>query len=273
MFRFGARNSSMLSKIVFSPPDDLGFGGGADDSGVQDDHFDDGDLGDSQEGYSGGFGQDDEINLEDDPDLKDFWNTGDDDNSSAETPEQRSERLRAEEQEMAAELQSGLESFAFSDDLIPEDFNPADPQQLRGVLASAVRQGAAMTMKLMFKPVNKAISVHNQNLRDYVERHTQSNDQNNRFESLLSRQIPAVNDPLSGPLIKQLAETQRKRYPNDPQAAIRAVVKGMKSMGMPIQNSRGSRNLPPGSQTGQNMLEGFFSDMTPPRRPQTRLKK
>lgn len=262
-------NSTGYARITMSPPDDMTPGGGGDDSGGQDENYFDDGIDESQDGNDDGLDENGEINLASDPDLKDFWNTGDEDDNS-ETPEQRSERLRNEERDMAAQLQQGLDSFAFADDLIPDDFNPADPGQMREVLASAIRQGASMTMQLMFKPVNKALQTHNQNLRDYVAQHTQQNDGNQRFESMLARAIPAVGDSLSGPMIKQLAETQRKRYPNDPQAAIRAVQKGMKAMGMSTQRGRTQGNVPAGSQSGPGMLDGFFSGL---QRPTNRLGK
>src|SRR5690606_38806993 len=127
-------SSTGYARIAMAP-DGMG-GGDGDIEDNSDDFFDDG-IPDSDDGMGSGFGGDDEINVETDPDLQDFWNTDDDDENS-ETPEQRSERLRNEEKEMAAALQAGLDSFTLADDLIPDDFNPADPSQLRSVMSNAI---------------------------------------------------------------------------------------------------------------------------------------
>ena len=228
-------NISHRSMIAYAP-EGLGDGDGGD---IDDDLFsEDGNQGDDSDDEPGSQSQNDtEITVGGDDDLANFWE-GFGDSDEELTDEQLQQQLKDSEKAMGQQIIDGINNFAIPADLMPENFDPTDTNQLNSYVQKAVALGIQQSIQLMLAPMQTALKHHSTSMQRYVKRTQQDGFQNQGWEAALSNAIPAINDPINGPVIKTIAAQARRNSKGNDRAAIQSTLKALSAMGM---NPRGNR--------------------------------
>lgn len=156
----------------------------------------------------------------------------------------RAAALQVEEQAMATRMQNGLASMNLPEDVIPADFNAADPRQLRELLASVQRTTAKNTLALMFPPVQAAMKQLQDNMRMEIRNSQQGSVEKGQQEAALIRNIPAAANPKLRPVIDLAYGQALSRSKGDVKAAVIMTRKALIAMGMKIGAPATRQNQP-----------------------------
>lgn len=269
---------NVYDRITFHPTSfESGSPGGGDDEGF-DEIGNDGDD-DEGEGDQGESGADDKIT--DDPEsfMSDLFPAGDedDDDEEEETPEQ----IAAAESQMAEDLKNGLSKLTLAEDLIPDDFDPNDPKQMRELLNKVQINAATNAIKLMFAPVQQTLNRMGGQMRREMRQTSRSGHDAVNERMALEESFPGIKNPVIAPVIKTIYEAAKKKHPTDRKAALAATRKGLAAVGVDGSDAgkAGSRQRDSeggdGFRTGASALDGLGLRLPQPKRAQTgnRMRK
>jgi hypothetical protein len=258
---------------VFAPPGE-GAGGG-EESFLNDDDFDfDGPSGDDELDDVDPFAQagatsdeddseEDGINVDPEdilgqlfgePESKTPANTGGNNPPGPGNQQQtQGDNPQEIQRALAEQLNQGIGALNIAEDVIPEDFNPADPKQLREVLKKTQQATARAAINLMFVPVQAAIGQAVKQMRLEMQQSASSATGKQAATQMLEQHVPAYRSPKLRPLVNMIFDQSQKRFPGDLRAQVAATRKGLKAMGVSSGSSasRGSSRTPSGaSKTG-----------------------
>lgn len=161
--RYAGKISSFVP-LMAPPGEGSNAAGGAGEAGNES-----GDGNDPQEPG----GDDDEV--EDDPELAGLFADDDDVKpdefdflSQGEAYQPTAEEQQAT-QELGIQVKQSIDDFALGNDLIPDDFDPSDPAQLRDVLSATHRQAIQSTMQMMIPIINHALGTTAKQLKHHFD--------------------------------------------------------------------------------------------------------
>jgi len=259
---------NVYDRITFSP---TSFEAGGDEGGEGDEGFgsipetDAGDEGDEGESESGD-------NITDDPEsfMSDLFPAGDDDDDDepAETPEE----IAAAETQMAKDLKDGLAGLTLAEDIIPEDFDPTDPKQMRELLNKVQINAATNAIKLMFSPVQQTLNRMGGQMRREMRQTSRSGHDAVNERVSLEESFPGIKNPVIAPVIKTIYEAAKRKHPTDRKAAFAATRKGLLAVGIDGSDagkagrSRGGESGNNGLRTGASALDGLGLRLPQPAR-------
>lgn len=278
-------------RIAYSPPDDFGGGGG----GPDDSDLDLGDPNDAGGGDGGdddifgfntedldGFEGDDTITDDADRLLSQFWRDDASPNNGNGTQGNGNQGQNPQEVQaaIAQEMENSLNAMGVPEDLIPADFNPADPRQFREVLTQVQRATARETIRTMFRPVQAALGGIVTQLRQEMQQASSGAVNQQKAERMLSDAIPAFNSAGTRPVVQMLFEKAQNRFPGDLRKQVIATKKAAAAMnlrGMTQAPTRNGRTGNGRSQQGE-MLTGskaldVFATLPVPKQSQTQRSR
>lgn len=256
---------NVYDRITFSP---TSFEAGGGEGSEGDEGF--GTIPDSDEGDDGDEGESNTgDNITDDPEsfMSDLFPAGDEDEDEepAETPEE----IAAAETQMAKDLKDGLANLTLAEDLIPEDFDPTDPKQMRDLLNKVQINAATNAIKLMFAPVQQTLNRMGGQMRREM-RQTSRNGLDGQNERVaLEESFPAIKNPVLSPVIKTIYEAAKRKHPTDRKAAFAATRKGLLAVGVDgsdLGKGARQRNDGNGLRTGASALDGLGLRLPQPAR-------
>lgn len=146
--------------------------------------------------------------------------------------EQRAAQLRAQETALATELNNAVNSIAFSEDMIPADFNPQDSKQLRTLLAKVSQESVKKSMQLMFKPMQSALVAMRDNMRLEMQNTNQQTQQTTVAEAALIRNIPIAGTKQMRPVVDMFFNRAMKKTNGDVRLAVIATRKALTAAGI-----------------------------------------
>lgn len=159
-------------------------------------------------------------------------------------------------QTMAAEIQNMLKGVKLSDDAIPEDFNPSDPQQLRGVMDKAIQQGAMAGMQLTFKPMQAAMKQLATDLQSQMRSMFEEYGGKQGNEKTLARIVPEVEDSEMAPMVNGLFKQAMTKKGATAETAAQAVRKVLDGFGMK-RDKKSDDPFSGGFKVGNDALDAF----------------
>jgi len=280
-------NSTSLTPLAYSPPDDLG---GAD--------FDDDDNGPILESNTGGDDDlditdmlgdiGDEEGIEDDPEIKDdggdflaqFYKKGKDekDDENDEEDEDAGDSPEAQ-QALATEIKNGIAALSIPESAIPDDFDPSNRKQLVALLATVQKDTVQQTMRIMWNPIAAALKQTHVRMRQEWKAGIGDGVTGSQRSQLLDQLIPNHGDPGVSDVVATLMARAKKRFPDSVRNQVLSTRKAMQSLGMKVGKSsassgKGQQNRGSRGRTG-NILDNFaklpaaaFGD---PNRPTNRI--
>lgn len=175
----------------------------------------------------GGLDDDGEINDDFDPLLSDIFKV----NADSEL-ENEDEDLTQVQKDLTASMQAGLAALSIPEDLIPENFDPRDPKQLRTLLGDVQKRTASATLSLAMQPVQAALAAMERKFDARLKNSGKQQQLNQSTDQFLETQIPAYADPKRRPFIKSLVAQAQQTHPKDRKAVVKAVKASMAAMGM-----------------------------------------
>jgi hypothetical protein len=150
--------------------------------------------------------------------------------------------------ELAKQINTGLAAITLPEDIVPEDFNPSDPKQMRSLLTNVSMHGARAAISLMMTPMQVGLGSMAKQLRKEMLTTASTTTQDSVTSRLLEANVPAYKNPKLKPMVDMVLQQAKTRFPGNPQAQVKVVRKIMASMGTrsgssaPRGNSRGRTN-------------------------------
>ena len=226
-----------------------GMGGGG---SIPDDDGDEGDLGgdesdidddiDPFEAAGRGKKKDDDsdddskISLEGKDFLEQFWDEGDDENEDDDEDAGDDEESQ---KAIGEELKAMINGLTIPEDLIPEDFDPADPKQFRDVVGKIQRQTAALTLKAVFKPMAAALNQQAVRMRKEYQEYVEQHSSGSSIRSRLIDEIPAAGDRKHRQIVNMVMKQAATKFPKDQENQLRSARKALAALGI-TKNTRTS---------------------------------
>lgn len=210
----------------------------------------DGESGEQNDDTDPESGEDDN---EDDPPRR-RRNRGDDQNDD-DPPLSRPAR------ELAATIRTTIEGIGLPDDLLPENFNPSDPVQLRDALTRTARNTAAHTSSLMVRVMQQILTAEREAMHTEIDRRVNGQANQQRTRQMLESAIPEMEQPALAPLIQTMFDRAMKTHKGKPAAAIAATKRSMAALGMILGGSQspgGDRRGSRSTRSGNEALDQFF---------------
>lgn len=245
------------------------------------------DFGDAEEFANGnGFGDGEDGDDEaDDEELQEAMRllNGDDEDEENEGTNDGSDGAGATQEQLQQEIQAAVRAMSIPEDVIPEDFDPTDSRQLRGVLGAVQQRTALATMGIVFKPVQAAMAQMQQHFAAEMDRKIKEATEGIQGQGQLEQIVPELTDPKLGPIIKNLDRVYKEKG-KKPLERAKLIRRMLDTTGLASKNrgggngggsnrsnqNRSSRDSQPGNgavRTGAAALD-FFAPM-----PQTGKRK
>lgn len=228
----GLKNQ-LMGNIAWAPEGFGGYGGGGDDGGGADL----GDLDGGAEGFddldTDGLDTDSEITLDEPNDFlaELFKEEPPDPNAAPVDPYASIDSEFPKQEDVTNEILASIEGFSLPEDIIPDDFNPNDPKQLRAVMADSARHGMQAAISTMFKPIEIAMRRNERIMNQRIQDAVKGGISQDKTQDTLEKFVPAVKDPAMRATVENLF-TQARKKEKDPAKAAQMVARGMKAMGM-----------------------------------------
>lgn len=164
-----------------------------------------------------------------------------DDEEQTIAPGPSTEELQQQAEAIQKDITDAVASYHFDEKLIPEDFNPSDPQQLRDVLESSQRHAIAETMKMVFRPITRIMQDSEGQMQRIVQAALMQERGSTQTKTLLEQAIPIANDPQMGGVVKSVFNQAMKKTGN-PKAAIALTKAMLTKMNVNIKGHQLPRN-------------------------------
>lgn len=269
---WGLNNSTSLTQLAYSPPDDLGGadfddegtgpileGGGGGGDGEDDDLDLAGLLGDEQDENQ----DQDEINNDGGNFLAQLYKRGKDekDDEEDEGDEDAGDSPEAQEA-LANEIKSGIGNLSIPESAIPEDFDPTNRKQLRDLLVTVQKDTVQQTMRIMWNPIAAALKQTHVRMRQEWKAGIGEGVTGSQRQQLLDQLIPNHGDPGVSDVVATLMTRAKKRLPGNVRAQVQATRKAMIGLGMKVgkssQTSTGNKQNRGGrGSSSKSILDNF----------------
>jgi len=161
---------------------------------------------------------------------------------------------------LATEIQNMIAAMNLKEDLVPEDFNPADPKQLRDLLNKSNQQTAMAVVQMTMKPMTVAFQQFSSDIKTFIGDSLKNNNQGTQAQQLFEREIPESKGE-HGAMAKNMFENAMKRTKGDAKAAVAATRRALDALG--IKNKPQGDPMAGGSgfKQGTAALDSMFSDL------------
>ena len=150
-------------------------------------------------------------------------------------------------------IQNIMKSLRPPEDMIPEDFNPSDPKQLRDILGKTQQQTAQATLQMMLIPMQEAMTQMATDLKADFAKQLGEFGSKSDSKRVLAELVPEVNNPEHAGLVNTLYSNALKKKGATSTDAAKAVRIALDALG--IKGKGGSnRNSDPSQ--GANFKSG-----------------
>jgi len=167
--------------------------------------------------------------------LEALWHDDTQDNENAD--DDVTEDLTAQAEEMRELIEQGIDNFSIDDSLIPEDFNPNDPRQLKQVLVDTQKKAIEQTMQMVFKPIALIMQDSEHKMQRIVQEALSKDRGAYESKQLLERELPIVNDRKVGGVVKTIYDRALTKT-NDARKAIELTKRSLEELGI---NTKGHK--------------------------------
>lgn len=228
-----------------SIPDDEGDDNQGNDDDI--DELDDEDMLEKpRKKKDGESGDDDEISLESKDFLDQFWDEDDEDEDEDDDDAGDSEESQ---KALGNELKAMIEGLTIPEDMIPEDFDPADPKQFRDVVGKIQRQSVALALKAVFKPMAAALNQQTNRMRKEYQAYVEEHSTGSSIRSRLVDAIPAAADKKHRQIVGMVLKQASQKFPKDTENQLRSARKALAALGI-------TKDTRSGTGTGRRTSDG-----------------
>lgn len=165
-------------------------------------------------------------------------------------------------------LRQGIEGLQLSDEAFRNEdgseVNFNDPQQVRELFNRSMRHSAATALRLIFQPLQAALTRQQENLLAEMDNRIHSNTSSTRINDLLTAEIDVYSKPGFKQTVDGLVQQAQRNGMNDPTQIVSNVKKALKAMNIKFQPSRGGGgqgngggNAPSMKRSGASALDLF----------------
>lgn len=201
---------------------------------------------------------------EDEPDPEGDDDSTDDDDDDDDTT--------AQSEALNKEIGDLIKGYSIPDDAIPDDFDAADPKQLKALLNRTSQSAIAHAMAVTIRPVQAAMTHLERTLTRQMDDRIKSSSTELRDSSIFNDLIPEAEDPkykgVVSSLHKSLKESKPKMSVRERATTIRKLLNqmGIKGSKRPT-NKRGQQDSDDSTsiRTGSAALDSFFGKMPTPK--------
>lgn len=149
------------------------------------------------------------------------------------------------QKDLQTDMMNAIKGMSIPEEVIPDDFDPSDSKQLRGVLNDVQQRTALNTLSLVFKPVQVALTQMQTNMGKEIGRRIREATDSLGGQSVLAQEVPEISDPKLGPMIRTMdaAYKAKGKKPLERAKMIRKVLDttGLKGKGNKSKNQSRSR--------------------------------
>lgn len=194
-------------------------------------------------------------------------NDGDDQNQNQNQNDQNNNqnnnqngKKETPEQQLARSIQQMIAGHTVAEDLIPADFNPADPKQLRDLLGKTQQQSIAVAVQAAFLPMQQVMKQFSTDMRAEFQSAIKQFGSGRDARSTLESVVPEINSPEYGGLVQSMFDQAIKRKGATPKTASDNVRKALDAMGINKANQGsggGGDSFTGGFKTGKSALDVF----------------
>lgn len=172
------------------------------------------------------------------------------------------EQQRAAGQALATRIGEALNSFKFSEDIIPENFDPNDSRQLRELLAKTSRHSMLQTITIMMDPLKQMMEKNSRLMRKEMGSMMSQSSREADSKAILKAHVPEIDDPSLRPVVQGLFQTAMSKNKGNPEAAAKQIRKALDAMGLKTERTARSDPSGAGFRSGRSALD-FMSPLPP----------
>lgn len=256
--------------IAFAPDKEGADSGGGDTTqgGEGDDTATGGDGNDTANGGDG------EINLDGAEAIAMLFSDDEKDEELLTTPPASLGIQSAED--ITKAMEDNVKGISMPEGMIPADFNPADPKQMRKLLTDAMQLGARHILNASFIPIRNALKLQQFNTQKDVQTRLRSQTTRGNDQKTLEENIPAALDPENRTMVQTMFKRSQAKFPNNPKQAIAATKKALQAMNidpMLAPKSKTNSSGSTGVKRGNDALDGFAPLATGPKGTASNLRR
>jgi hypothetical protein len=139
-------------------------------------------------------------------------------------PKTTPEDMEKSRKTLQADMVASISAFSVPKDLIPENFDPTNPQAMAEVFNNFGRQIIMEALPILMKPMQLALSTMDSDVNRRIKESLNGFEQKSGIEKEL-QDVPGYDDPAIGPLLKNAVGVLRESGQNDKQivSAIKAM--------------------------------------------------
>ncbi len=189
--------------------------------------------------------------------LSQFWGADEKDEDEDDPDADAGDSKEAREA-LTAKVAAAINAIDLAEDFIPDDFDPNDSKQLRGVLKKALQRGASATLQAAFIPMQAALTQQAVRLRQEMKAMLGEGISNNSVQSQLTRRVPASANPENRQVVKLVMKQAKERFPGDARKQTLSAIKALAGLG--ITSASASKNRPNGAvreKSSGSVLDAF----------------
>jgi len=181
------------------------------------------------------------------------------------TPFKASPIPQTEVDAMNLEVKNAIKSMRFPASAIPADFDPANREQLQGLLDNVMRAAASQIMGVVYKPVSMSLGHTIRQLEGTIDSKLQIAQQTSGSRNVIIDMVPEYNMPEYQGLVRAM-DAQLKQNGKKPAERAATLRKTLNTMGINVKKngkqpggSAPPDGAPQGSvRTGKAVLDQFF---------------
>lgn len=167
--------------------------------------------------------------------------------------------LPTKQQTLAVQIQEAISKIGVTDDMIPADFDPSDPKQLRDLISKSNQATALQTIQLAFQPMQMAMEEQMERMAARIESQLSGFGNQQSEAAILKELVPEVEDPQYSGMVQTLFKQSResKDGKNNPKAAAQMVRNALNAMGVKPTKAASDPFSGSGFKTGKDALDAY----------------
>lgn len=176
-----------------------------------------------------------------------------------------------EAQAMMRELTQGISSADIPDDMIPDNFNPNNPQEFRGLLKKMLQHTLNVAIPLTLKPVQSAFKNQSKAFESTLAARLSAAGKQSSTAAQMSQQFPLLEHPVHGAIYKPMVAAMNKKgtKPAEQLKTLRLMAARLShdvEEGVATRTGRRGTQTPSGKDlTGTAALDALFGAMPSPK--------
>lgn len=159
--------------------------------------------------------------------------------------------------DVATEVNNLLKGITAPDDLLPENFDPNDPQQMRQVMTRAMQHSALNAMQITFKPMQVAMRQLAVDLQNQIRQELQGFGSKQSARQVFTRLVPEAETEEYGAMANGLFDQAMKKKGATAESAAKMVRAALDQFGIAKGRSGNGGGSNGGGGNGDPFIGGF----------------